>query len=137
MKPNRRIITRWVLGILYLLIGITLMICHQLAMVDDYWSGMGVALIVVGALQIIRLIRYRTDIAYKEQTDTVVSDERNRFLGMKAWSWAGYLYVLLAAVATIVFKVMGEETLLFAASGSMCIILVLYWVSYLILRKKY
>ena len=100
-------------------------------------AGIMVALIVVGALQIIRLIRYRTNVDYKEQTDTAASDERNRFLGMKAWSWAGYLYVFLAAVATIVFKVMGEETLMFAASGSMCAILVLYWVSYLILRKKY
>jgi small GTP-binding protein len=95
------------------------------------------ALIVVGALQMIRIVRYNTSAKYKEETDTAVQDERNRFLSTKAWSWAGYLYVLIAAIASIVFKLIDQEILMFAASGSVCVILILYWISYFILRKKY
>ena len=73
----------------------------------------------------------------KEATDTAVTDERNRFIRGKAWSWVGYLYIIIAAVATIVFKLLGQETLMFAASGSVCLMLVLYWIIYLILNKKY
>ena len=137
MKPNRNIRYRWILSILYGVIGVSLVVCNLLNMVDDYWSGMGAALLVISVLQVIRLIRYNTSDKYKEATDTAVNDERNRFLSTKAWSWAGYLYVLIAAVASIVFKLLNQETLMFAASGSVCLILVLYWLSYLIVRKKY
>ncbi len=137
MKPRKSMRTRLIVAILYILIGVTLIVCGQLGVTDPFWSGMGTALIFIAALQMIRLVRYRTNADYKEQVDTAYTDERNRFLGMKAWSWAGYLYVILAAVATIVCKVIGEDTLMFAASGSVCLILVLYWVSYLIVRNKY
>ena len=137
MKTNRNIIARWILGILYLLIGLTLTVCGLLNVVDDYWSGMGGALLIISVLQIVRLIRYKTNPQYKEESDTATRDERNRFLGMKAWSWAGYLYVLIAAVTTIVCKLIGQEVLMYAASGSVCLMLILYWVSYCIVRKKY
>ena len=137
MKQNRNIRYRWILAVIYGVIGVSLVVCNLLNMVDEYWSGMGAALVAVGGLQLIRLIRYNTSDKYKEATDTAVNDERNRFLTMKAWSWAGYLYIMLAAVGSIVFKLLNQEIWMFAASGSVCIILVLYWISYLILRKKY
>ena len=137
MKANRKIITRAVVAALYFIIGASISIYGEFAAVDSYWSGLGTALIVVGALQMIRIVRYNTSAKYKEETDTAVQDERNRFLSTKAWSWAGYLYVLIAAIASIVFKLIDQEILMFAASGSVCVILILYWISYFILRKKY
>ena len=137
MNAQRNIRYRWILSILYVLIGVSLTVCGVLKIIDTFWSGMGTAFIVVGVLQMLRLIRYQTSATYKENTDTAVNDERNRFIGMKAWSWAGYLFVFIAAVATIVFKFLNQETLMFAASGSVCLIITIYWISYLILRKKY
>ena len=137
MKSNRNIITRAVLAALYFIIGASISIGGQFTTMDPYWSGMGTALIVIGALQMIRIVRYNTNTQYKEATDTAVNDERNRFLKMKAWSWAGYLFIIIAAVATIALKLLGNDTLMFAASGSVCLILVLYWVSYFFLRSKY
>lgn len=137
MKTNRNIVVRAIFAALYFIIGAAIGIYGAFNTIDSYWSGMGTALIVIGALQMIRIVRYNTSDKYKEATDTAVNDERNRFLSTKAWSWAGYLYVMIAAVATIVFKLIGQEILMFAASGSLCIILILYWVSYFILNKKY
>lgn len=137
MKQNRNIRARAILSALYFVTGASIFIYGEFATIDSFWSGMGTALMVVGALQTIRLVRYNTNPRYKEATDTAVNDERNRFLSTKAWSWAGYLYIMIAAVASIVFKLLDQETLMFAASGSVCIILVLYWISYLIVRKKY
>ena len=130
---NKRLIA----SVIELVLGTVLIILGCFAKIDDYWSGMGGGLLAVGILQLIRQIRYKSDVAYQEAMDTKRGDERNRFLGMKAWSWAGYLFVLIAAIGSVVFKLLGEEKLMFAASGSVCLILVLYWVSYLILRKKY
>ena len=137
MKPTRRIIVQWILPILYVIIGATLGICGELGVVDQFWNGLGAALVVVGVLRLVRQIRYTTNTEYKEKTDTAISDERNHFIRGKAWAWTGYIYIILAAVATIVFKLLEQETLMFFCSGSVCLLLVVYWIIYLILNKKY
>ena len=40
-------------------------------------------------------------------------------------------------IATIILKLMGQELLSMAVGIALCVLLVLYWVSYLILQKKY
>ena len=98
---------------------------------------MGFAFIVVGILQVIRYIRYRTNEEYREKFDTESKDERNRFIANKAWAWAGYLFVLTGGVGAIVFKLMGREDLMMMASGCVCLMICFYWVSFLLLRRKY
>ena len=56
---------------------------------------------------------------------------------MKAWSWSGYLFVMIAAAASIGLKVAGQDQLSIAAGGSVCLLITLYWVSYLFLSRKY
>ena len=126
-----------ILCVLYILIGIVLNVLCYFHVVDEFWSGMGVSLGVIGVLRLIGQIRYRTNSEYKEQTDTKNSDERNRFLRNKAWAWAGYLFVLICAVSMLILKFMGQELLMMAACAAECLLLVLYWLSYLVLSKKY
>ena len=137
MKPNLTVRARWILSILYVVLGVSLILCDRFEAIDPFWGGMGTALTLIGLVRLWGVVRYKTDAAYKEQTDTAYFDERNRFLKAKALSWAAYLYIIVAAVATIVFKLLGNDILMYAASGSVCLILVLYWVVYLIIRKKY
>ena len=137
MKPNRQVVIRAILAALFFIIGAAIGIYGEFVPIDSYWSGLGAALVVVGALRMIRIIRYNTSAKYKEETDTALNDERNRFIRNKAWAWAGYVYIMAAAVATIVFQILGEETLMFFCSGSVCLLLVIYWISYFILNKKY
>ena len=133
MKCNKRFIA----SIIEIAVGLGLLLLRFFDVIDDFWSGMGTALIVVGALQLIRHIRYKTNETYKAAVDVELNDERNKFLSMKAWSWAGYLFVMIAAVAAIVLKICGLDEYVFFASGSVCLIMILYWVSYMIVRKKY
>lgn len=133
MNKNKRLIA----NIVEIIVGIILSVLGFLGILDSYWSGMGTALIIVGGIMIVRQIRYRTNTEYKENVDTEVSDERNKFLRIKAWSWAGYLFVLVGAFGSIVLKIIGLDQYVSFASGSVCLIMVLYWISYLILKKKY
>ena len=128
---------RLISSILEIVIGVVLCVCYFANLIDEFWSGMGVALIVVGVLFLLRNIKYQTNEKYREEIDTQNTDERNRFIAMKAWSWAGYLFVIIAAVGTIVFKLVGKEELMMLSSGAVCLIVFLYWISYMILRKKY
>lgn len=133
MKSNKRIIA----SIVWIVVGIVLSVCSYFEMLDPYWSGMGTALLIVGILQLIRFIRYQKNQEYKEKVDTNAQDERNRFIAMKAWSWAGYLTIIVAAIASIALRALKYNEYSMIASLFVCIILVAYWISYWVLKKKY
>ncbi len=128
---------RMLASVLEIVIGITLVVSSFFNLVDEFWSGMGAALVVVGSIFLLRSVKYHTNKRYREEIDVQNSDERNKFISTKAWSWAGYLFVIIAAVGTIVFKFLNKEELMMLASGSICLVICLYWISYMLLRKKY
>ena len=128
---------RMLASVLEIVIGTVLVGCSFFNLVDEFWSGMGAALIVVGAIFLLRSVKYHTNKSYRENVDIQTGDERNKYLSMKAWSWVGYLFVIIAAVGTIVFKLIGKEDLMMLCSGGICLMLLLYYISYMILRKKY
>lgn len=133
MKQDRRILV----SILWLVLGIVLFGLSIAGVIDAFWGGMGSAFLLVGILQMVRFIRLRKDPEYREKKEVEATDERNRFIRNKAWAWAGYLFVLIAAVASIGLKLAGQELLSKAAGLAVCLIVLLYWGSYLLLRKKY
>ena len=114
------------LSIFWIVLGTILCACHFAGLIEEYWSSMGFALVIVGILQVIRHIRYRTNREYQEKFDIEVQDERNRFISNKAWAWAGYFFVLSAACGTIVFKLLDKEELMMFCSGSICFFMVVY-----------
>lgn len=131
MKRNKYLSMFWIA------LGAVLIVLGAAGILDEYWSGMGGAFAVLGALQILRYVRISRNESYREKIETENRDERNRFLGGKAWAWAGYLYVLIAAVASIGLRIAGKNDFSVLVSGSVCLIIVLYWVSYYVLRRKY
>ena len=133
MKRERRIVAY----ILYLVLGVALLVLGTLEIVDSFWSGMGGAWIAMGVLRLVQFLRYRTDASYREKWDVEVQDERNHFVRNKAWAWAGYLFVMIAAVGAIVCRVVGQELLSMAACFAVGILTLLYWLCYLVLKKKY
>ena len=118
-------------------IGITLLGLGIAEKVDSYWSGMGSALACVGALRLLRNYRLSKNDAYREKMEIEINDERNHFLRGKAWAWAGYLFILICGIGVIVFRIVGQNLFSLACSYAVCLMLVLYWVSYLVLKKKY
>lgn len=125
-------------SIMWVLIGIALLVLSFTEVLDDsIYSGMGGALIAVGVIQIIRNVKYHTNDEYKEKIDIAAEDERNSYIRMKAWSWAGYIFILAAAIVSLVLFVMNMNVYGQIVSYCLCSVLVIYWVAYLILQKKY
>lgn len=133
MKTNGRFIAM----IICVLIGAVLFGLAFAGTLDEFWSGMGAGLMTVGVLRIVQHFRTRNNEAYREKVETDIADERNQFLRNKAWAWAGYLFIIIASVATIALKVLGQDQLSLAAGWAVCLMVILYWISFLILRKKY
>ena len=130
---NKKLIS----SIIEIILGMALLICGNMNVIDSFWSGMGTALIFVGILYLVRGVRYKKDTSYREKFDTEVKDERNRFLAMKAWSWTGYMLVLIFGVATIVLKIVGQEELMLFSCITVWLIALIYRIAYVILRKRY
>lgn len=133
MRFNRRILA----NIIYIILGVILFGLGLAGILDPFWSGMGGALISVGIVRTIHMLRYAKDTAYREEKTIEATDERHQFLRNKAWAWAGYLFVLLAAVSAIVFKLLDQEALSIAAGAAVAILMLLYWGCFWALRKKY
>ena len=133
MKVTKRLIA----SIFEIVIGIILTILGYDGVVDSYWSGMGTALIFVGIIFLFRTFRYKTNTEYKEKVDVEINDERNKYLRIKAWSWAGYIFVMLGAFGSIFFKIFGLDQYSQFSAYCVCLIMILYWISYMVLRKKY
>ena len=124
-------------SVVYIIIGIALFILSLMSKLDEFWSGMGSALFVMGVIQLLRFRRINNNPEYREKVELELHDERNHFLRNKAWAYAGYLYVIGSAVMTIVFKLIGYDQLSIFTSATTCIMLVLFWVSFYYLRSKY
>ena len=133
MKKGRSV----AVSILWMLLGITLLGLGIMEILDAFWSGMGSAFFMVGAMGLFRSFRLKKDPQYREKVETEASDERIVFLRSKAWAWAGYLFVLITAVASIVLRLLEQRLLSTAAGFAVLLIVVLYWGSYFYLRKKY
>ena len=129
---------RLALSIFWIILGAVLMWLSIAEFVDStYWSGMGGALIAVGALQVIRNLRYRNNTEYQEKLDIEYGDERNKYLRMMSWAWTGYIVVLIEAIGVGVALIMGQHTIQVILAYSVCLIVGIYWIVYMILKRKY
>lgn len=129
---------RLALSIFWVVLGAALIALTVAEVLDSsIYSGMGGGLVAVGALQIARNLRYRRDPAYREKIDIEAQDERGRFLRMKSWAWTGYAVVIAESIGAVIATVMGNQTVQMTLSYSVCLIAFVYWLSYMILSRKY
>ena len=134
MYDNKRLI----LSIFWIVLGVVLMVLTMNGTLDHaVYSAMGGAFIAVGVIQVIKQVKYRTNSEYKEKIDTEVNDERNRFIRMKSWSWAGYITIFVEFVGIIIAMIAKEYTIQTVLSYSVCLIIIVYLISYVVLSKKY
>ena len=126
-----------IFGVIWLLLGLVLTVLCCLETLDEFWSGMGSALMVVGIVRLLRSYRLSRSKTYREKREVAETDERLHFIRNKAWAWAGYLFIIICAIGTIIFKLLGQDLLCMFLSGAVCLMLVLFWVSFFVLKKKY
>ena len=133
MKNGRKLLS----PVIEIVLGAALIIVSKLFDLDSVWLGMGSALIAVGTLQLLNLMRYREDAEYREKVDTEAHDERNIFIRSQAWVWAGTGFVIVGGVLTVLFQILGKQEYATLCGSGVSLLVLFYWISFLILRKKY
>lgn len=128
---------RLLLSVFWVVLG-TILLGLSIAEIIDQslYAGMGGAMMTIGILQVVRNLRYRNDQEYKEKVDIEITDERNKYLRMKAWSIAGYIMVLAGAAGSLVAFFAGHEETQQVLLCSVALLVFIYWLAYMILNKK-
>ena len=127
-----------ILNTFWLALGAVLLVLSIAGVLDSsLFAGMGGALMAVGILRLLRIRKYRTDEAYRRKIDVETGDERNRFLRMKSWAWTGYIVVLVQAIASVIAMLLGHRQVQEILLYSVCLIVAVYWISYMVLSRKY
>lgn len=132
MKKYKNII----LNAFYIILGTVLLVLACLNIINNIFAGFGGGLIGVGALLLIKAIKYHTNKEYKDKIDVENSDERNRFISMKAWSFAGYAFVIICAALMVVFLIINKLLIVQLLSGAICTLILLYILFYYIIRSR-
>ena len=136
MKFENKLKLRLYLAIGYIVLGVILIILFNLKGAENsYLSSMGFALIVVG------IVRIRNHIIITKNEESIrkqkiaETDERNIAIANKAKSLSFMIYIFMACIAVIVLEILNKTQWVSVISGMVCLLLVIYWVTYLIVRK--
>ena len=135
MKHNRL----FIISIVEIAIGAILELLAFLNIFEDpsILVGMGSGVLAVGAVQLLRVLRMESNPEDKKKIETASKDERYAFISLKAKEAAFMVYLLIAAVLSIVWLLLGFREQGTLAGMSVCLLVLLYAVWFRILARKY
>ena len=114
MNFKKKLTTRLVVGIVYIVLGVALIVTGLLTQSENaFWSSFGLALVVIG---LVRIRNYRLITRNDERMwaqEIAETDERNVYIVHQARSAAFYIYVMIASVAVIVLQVLQMQKVMF------------------------
>lgn len=137
MEFKKKMQQRRIIALSYMVLGLVLVMADLLKGENGYYFSFGLALLLMSILRLLQFRKItRNDQAMRKQ-ELAESDERARMIAERARSWAFSLSITGAGIVVIVLSLLGqhEEALPFA--WYVCDMVVLYWISFVIIRKKY
>lgn len=138
MDFKKKLKTRLIVSIIYILLGIALIVTAILTKSEkDFISYYGIALLVMGLARLKKHFVLTKDEKKLKQKEIAENDERNISLINKARSAAFIIYILICAVASLVFFALEMKLIGQVLFASLMLLVIIYWMSYFIVRKKY
>lgn len=138
MEFKKKMKQRFVIALSYILLGIVLLLAAFAGKSDNYFfTSFGIALMLMGILRLFQYRKITTSDQALRKRELAESDERNRMMAERARSWAFSFSIMAAGILVIVLNLLGynKEALPFA--WFVCGMVALYWVCWLIIKRKY
>ena len=137
MDFKNKLKTRLYLAICYILSGITLIVVFNVMdNPNEYLSTFGLVLTVLGIARLVRYLRItKTEETVKKQ-QILETDERNVAIVNKAKAMTFNVFVILLSITIIVLQFLNFETYVQMLFYVLCAVLVIYWISYFIIRAR-
>ena len=137
MDFRKKLKTRLWVAIIYVALGIIMTVGGTVTKTDNsFISSFGLILAVMGVVRMRNyLIITKNEERIKKQ-EIMETDERNVSIVNKARSITFTAYVLLSGVAVIVLSLLNMREIAVWISYSIFLLIIIYWISYFIIRKK-
>ncbi len=137
MDFKKKLKIRLFTAITYIVLGAAMIITSLVIKTEnEFISSFGFALILIGIVRIRNhMLITKNDETVKKQ-EIAETDERNIYIANKAKTFTFSLYIIISCLAVIVLQFFDAPLLSQYISLSVCLLLIIYWVSYFIIRKK-
>lgn len=138
MDFQKKMKQRLYIAVSYIVFGLVLILTDVLKHPDNsFIFTFGGALLVMGIMRIFRYRKITKDDQSMRKQELMETDERFRMISERAKSWVFSFSVMIAGILVIVLSLLGyqEQSLPFA--WFVCGMIVLYWICWNIIRKKY
>lgn len=138
MDFRKKMKQRLWIAISYIALGLILVTADAVNHFENYFfSSFGFALVIMGILRIIRHRKIMRDDQSLRKQELAESDERIRMIAERARSWVFSLSVTGAGILVIVLSILGHHDAALPFAWYVCGMCVLYWICFIIIRKKY
>ena len=138
MDFRKKMKQRLWIAISYIALGLILVIADAVNHFENYFfSSFGFALVIMGILRIIRHRKTLRDDQSLRKQELAESDERNRMIAERSRSWVFSLSVTGAGLLVVVLNILGCHDAALPFAWYVCGMCVLYWICFIIIRKKY
>lgn len=135
MDFKKKLKIRLFFAIGYIALGLIMIALFNIIKTENtFLSSFGFALIIVGIAKVRNyfLITKNDETLKKQQI--AENDERNISIANKAKSISFIIYIILVCVSIIVLNLLNQVEL--ATILSVCVLVLIYWISYWIISKK-
>ena len=137
MDYKKRMKIRKTLSWTYIALGILMIAVFNLVKTENsFLSSFGFALFVVGVAQLRRYARMTKDEETMRKYEIAESDERTIAIAGKARGVAFSLYIITACVLSTVLHILEKTEFATILGFSVCFLILVYWISFIIINKK-
>ena len=138
MEFKKKLKQRLYIALSYIAIGIALIAADALNHFENtFIFSFGVTMLVMGVIRLIRHWKITKDDASIRKQELSETDERVRMISERAKSWAFSFSLLVCGIVVIVLSLMGYHDQAQPFTWYICGMVVLYWIFWFILGKKY
>ena len=138
MEFKKKLKQRLYIAVSHIILGLVLLTIALLSKSDNYFlTAFGIGILLNGIMRILRHRKITKDAHSIRKQELTENDERLRMMSERAKSWTFSLSIMAAGTVVIVLSLLGyhDEALPFA--WYVCGMVVLYWICWNIIRRKY
>ena len=138
MEFKQKLKQRLWIAISYIVLGLILVIADAVNHFENYFFfSFGFALVIMGILRILRHLKTMRDDQSLRKQELAESDERVRMIAERARSWVFSLSVTGAGILVIALNILGYHDAALPFAWYVCGMVVLYWICFSVICKKY
>lgn len=137
MDFKKKLKIRLFFAIGYIILGLAMIVIFNIIKPENsFLSYFGISLVVVGIAKTRNyfLITKNAETIKKQQI--AENDERNIAIANKAKSISFIIYIVLVCIFIVVLNLLNQTALATILSSTVCVLIVIYWISYWIISRK-